>query len=132
MSEYLVPLLRRLSTEKSPRWNLQLINICVANMIMGASEDKPGVSRDIASMFKNQDEALRPWRVMQNESEVDDEDTGERSVRSQDADETPASDTEGGWQESDNDSCPQCGHSIPAFALAAHLRYHDFQEEEMR
>ncbi|KAG9257392.1 uncharacterized protein F5Z01DRAFT_384809 [Emericellopsis atlantica] len=130
VSEALLPLLRRLSSEKGPKWNLQLINICAANMVMGAAEDRPGVGRNIASMFKHQDEALRPWRVMQDGSDVDDEETGERNSppQVQDPEETPASDTEGGWEESDNDSCPQCGHAIPAFALAAHLRYHDLEE----
>jgi DNA polymerase iota len=120
--------MRRLSTEKGPKWNLQLINICVANMVLGATEDKPGVGRNIANMFKHQDEALRPWRVIQHESEKDDKNDGDSSTLPQETNDTTASDSEGGWEENDNHSCPQCGHSIPAFALAAHLRYHEFEE----
>lgn len=114
--EALLPLLRRLQNEKGPRWNLQLINICVANMVFGAAEDKSAVGRDIANMFKNQDEALKPWRTVPTpETETEDTDSGEAG-----------SDSE--WETSGNASCPQCDRLIPSFALLAHLRYHDMGE----
>lgn len=63
VTEALLPLLRRLQGEKGTKWNLQLINVCAANMVVGAAEDKTGAGRDIANMFRTQDEVLRPWRV---------------------------------------------------------------------
>ncbi|KAI9158450.1 membrane protein [Paramyrothecium foliicola] len=56
VTEALLPLLRRFQYEKGHRWNLQLINICVANMNASAE-------RDISTMFRKQDEVLKPWRI---------------------------------------------------------------------
>ena len=117
--ESLVPLLRRLQSERGPRWNIQLINICVANMAPAAATSKAAVGRDIANMFKNQDEALKPWKVLedQDESEIRPEDDDATVLSEADADEA--------WETTENHSCPTCGHSIPSFALHAHSRYHD-------
>lgn len=120
VAEALLPLLRRLQAEKGHKWNLQLINICVANMVAGAADDKQGSGRDISVMFKRQDEVLRPFKL---ESVSDDEgnevaSTGSMGRREPDMD----------WDESDNSVCPDCGHSLPSFAMAAHLRYHEMGE----
>jgi DNA polymerase iota len=117
--EGLLPLLRRLQNEKGPKWNLQLINICVANMVLGAADDKPGVGRDIANMFRNQDEALRPWKVVSS-PEVPENDAEDAT--------SGGTESEGDWETTANASCPQCGYSIPSFALPAHLRYHDMED----
>ncbi|KAJ6441987.1 DSC E3 ubiquitin ligase complex subunit 2 [Purpureocillium lavendulum] len=71
VAEALLPLLRRLQAEQGQnhKWNLQLLNICAANMVVGAADDKMGAGRDIAFMFKHQDEALRPWKVTQSSDE---------------------------------------------------------------
>lgn len=118
VSEALVPLLRRLESEKGPRWNLQLINICVAGMVPGATEDRAGAGRDIANMFKNQDEVLRPWRIANDFKD-------EANIGGQEDPDFEEFDSVGEWETSGTDSCPQCGHVIPSFALPAHLRYHD-------
>ncbi|KAF4456785.1 DNA polymerase iota subunit [Fusarium austroafricanum] len=70
VSEVLLPLLRRLSPEKGQRWNLQMLNICVANMVVGAADDKTGAGRDISVMFKRQDEVLKPFRVTEEQRVV--------------------------------------------------------------
>ncbi|KAF2655512.1 DNA/RNA polymerase [Lophiostoma macrostomum CBS 122681] len=61
VTEALIPLFRKLHPEKSG-WNLSLVNVAAANMVDAAS-DKGGVGRDIAKMFKRQDDVLKQWRV---------------------------------------------------------------------
>lgn len=130
VAESLLPLLRRLATEKGPKWNLQLINICAANMVMCATEGKAGVGRDIANMFKNQDEVLRPWKAA-SEEVVKEEDAALSGHACEQAEEDELSDEIGNietWETFEGDSCPKCGHAMPSFALSAHLRYHDLEE----
>lgn len=119
VAEALLPLLRRLKSEKGHRWNLQMINICVTNMAAGAADDKTGAGRDISAMFRRQDEVLRPWKVAP-EPQV--EDVGQFSS-SEDSDANDES-----WEHPGNISCLKCGHSIPQFAMSAHTRYHEMGE----
>lgn len=126
VAEALLPLLRRLQTEKGQTWNLQLINICAANMVAGATDDKTGAGRDIAVMFKKQDEVLAPWRITSDTADGDEktvQDNPEGSIP-EDLD----SDSDISWDASDHSICATCGHSIPSFALSAHLRYHELGE----
>lgn len=123
VSEALLPLLRRLSPEKGSGWNLQLVNICVANMAAGAAEDKHGAGRDIANMFKKQDEVLRPWRVTEPDSEAADH------VLSESEDELDGLDQDASWGGATGDLCNVCGLTIPTFAASAHLRYHEMSSE---
>jgi DNA polymerase iota len=122
VSEALLPLLRRLQAEKGPKWNLQLINICVANMITGAGNTKTGAGRDIAVMFKNQDDVLRPWKVTDHSEEYEERST-ELHVATQTEDSDPEQDY--AWDATEQGSCLHCGRNIPSFAMAAHLRYHE-------
>lgn len=69
LNETLLPLFRRLHPEKSG-WNLSLINVAAASMSDAASE-KGGVGRDIAKMFRQQDEVLKQWRVREPDAEED-------------------------------------------------------------
>lgn len=117
VTEALLPLLRRLHSEKGHKWNLQLINICVASMAAGAADDKTGVGRDIAVMFKSQDEVLRPWKIT---SAADDELSG----RSDESD-VEDGDADMSWEDTESPACPACGVSIPSFAMPAHMRYHE-------
>ncbi|KAI8963393.1 DNA/RNA polymerase [Daldinia sp. FL1419] len=67
-TEALLPLFRRLHPERQG-WNLALINVCVANMVMvaGSSETGNGSgargARDISRMFRTQEDKLREWTV---------------------------------------------------------------------
>lgn len=115
VSESLLPLLRRFQFEKNHRWNLQLINICVANMVAGAD-------RDISTMFRKQDEALKPWRVIHS---TDDE--KQETWEEPDTDETEDVIS---WESSGEPACPHCGHYIPAFAMTAHARFHETEDEQ--
>lgn len=67
VNETLLPLFRQLHPEKTG-WNLSLVNVAATNMADAASE-KGGVGRDIAKMFKRQDDVLKQWRV-EEEDEV--------------------------------------------------------------
>ncbi|KAF4979534.1 hypothetical protein FZEAL_4302 [Fusarium zealandicum] len=124
VAEALLPLLRRLSPEKGQRWNLQMLNICVANMLLGATDDKTGAGRDISTMFKRQDEVLRPFQVAQDQ-EQDILQDGELSDSDLDDD---YGETEADWDMEENVPCPICGHLIPPFAVPAHQRYHEMGE----
>lgn len=123
----LLPLLRRFQFEKGHTWNLQLINICATNMVAAATDDKAGVGRDIGVMFKQQDEVLRPWRITPfSDADHDSIETGNNIA--EDVDDDNAFDetgTDASWDAMDKSRCTTCGHSIPSFALSAHLRYHE-------
>ncbi|KAF3766334.1 hypothetical protein M406DRAFT_60741 [Cryphonectria parasitica EP155] len=110
--EALLPMFSALNPAKDG-WNIGMINICVANMVPTAAE--PGASgsgRDISQMFRRQEDVLRDFRDSANDMGAYDVDTAEGET--------------GVWHELDgNQACPQCGHFIPPFALAAHERYHD-------
>ncbi|KAM5352004.1 hypothetical protein ACJ41O_004727 [Fusarium nematophilum] len=123
VSEALLPLLRRLSPEKGQRWSLQMLNICVANMAIGAADGKMGIGRDISIMFKRQDEVLRPFQVIPDrEEEGPQEDETVRWDLEEDEE------MEADWQMGEKVECPICGHSIPSFAVPAHTRYHEMGE----
>ncbi|KAM3558813.1 hypothetical protein ARSEF4850_004413 [Beauveria asiatica] len=136
-SEALLPLLRRLGAEKgssgsssSGGWNLQLINICVANMAAGAAEDKHGAGRNIANMFKRQDEVLRPWRVVMEEQAdgEKEEEAMPAEVVVEDGDDFDELDADECWSGARGDQCSICGLPIPTFAATAHFRYHEMDE----
>ncbi|KAF4123816.1 DNA polymerase iota [Geosmithia morbida] len=120
VSQYLVPLLRRLNSERGSKWNLQLINICVANMDPGVGSDKSRVGRDIGSMFKNQEETLKPWKIVESDVPPRETET-EPDAES----ETATAEVGRGWETAGHASCPRCGCLLPTFALPAHLRFHD-------
>ncbi|VUC22071.1 unnamed protein product [Clonostachys rosea] len=121
VSEALLPLLRRLQEDrKGQPWSLQLINICVSNLVPTATEDKSGVGRDIANMFRKQDEVLAPWRILPSPQEVE-------SQISEDSGSEEAVESEA-WETTENIPCDKCGHAIPYFALEAHFRFHELED----
>ncbi|KYK55728.1 impB/mucB/samB family protein [Drechmeria coniospora] len=123
VADALLPLLRRLQPEQGPhRWNLQLLNICVANMVAGAADDKTGAGRDIAVMFQRQDEVLRPWKAVEPVDKW--QGTGSEFNATTDED----SGNDGTWDDAVHPLCLTCGHAVPHFAMAAHSRYHDLGE----
>lgn len=124
VSDALLPLLRRLSSEKGQRWNLQMLNICVANMVVGAADDKTGVGRDISVMFKRQDEVLKPFQVKEEQAVAQDDETRYPVSEGEHED---GEDGDDDWDMEDNISCPLCGNSIPLFAILAHQRYHEME-----
>ena len=125
VTEHLLPLLRRLQNEKSPKWNLQLMNVCAANMAIGAAEDKTGAGRDIANMFRIQDDVLRPWRVEETGTGSGSDLGGAASGNGEDE-----ADSEETWSSEENPTCTRCGHAVPTFAWPAHMRFHDLEHIE--
>lgn len=134
VAESLLPLIRRIQSDQNRPWNLQLVNVCVTNMVAGAADDKNGVGRDISVMFKRQDEALRPWKVLETPSrdaseskilpmEPDFATDGNINTDSE-GDETP------GWETAAGEACIVCGCILPSFAAAAHHLFHEMEGPE--
>ncbi|KAM0284561.1 hypothetical protein ACHAQH_001927 [Verticillium albo-atrum] len=128
VTETLFPMLLKFHPEKGFNWNLQLINICVANMVESGSETGSGVGRDISAMFRKQDDVLRQWKL--DTTIVDDEikdHVDEKIPQEMDIDEDEEDDVDGAayWGHGDAERCRHCGHRIPPFAASAHARYHD-------
>jgi len=128
VAEALLPLLRRLQAEQghNHKWNLQLLNICAANMVAGAADDKLGAGRDIGVMFKHQDEVLRPWKVTQPTEEPSGGAVEDSTKQMQFGDDDDEGDV--AWDGTVHPHCPTCGHAIPHFAMAAHARFHELGE----
>ncbi|KAH8677755.1 impB/mucB/samB family protein [Xylariales sp. PMI_506] len=131
--EAVVPLFRRLHNERH-NWNLSLINICVTNMVLTSNDEGQGVGRDISTMFKTQDAKLKEFTVY-DETPLESPAGGvasERDDGSIDDHAAQESDAEvASWEDNDEESwdrCSQCGHAIPAFAMAAHERFHSMSD----
>lgn len=142
VSEVLVPLFRKIHHEKSG-WDLSLINIAVTNMVDAASDTNRGaIGRNIATMFRNQDDVLKQWKV-DDESEMQGELAQGRPSLEQDQaisrglssidmnhEDTQATVTDE-WQSDEDDlanddmfHCEQCDAVLPTFAAEAHRRWH--------
>ncbi|POS77696.1 impB/mucB/samB family protein [Diaporthe helianthi] len=145
VKEALFPMFFQLNPEKPEGWDIGMINVCVANMSLAATDDAYGSGRDISRMFKRQDEALREFKVYDDGSELPPKvtqiiKTGGDSDRAcpdpvvaggDDVDfgDDYASESEPeAWGDQDGSQCPRCGHYLPEFALSAHLRYHVLEE----
>ncbi|TDZ31131.1 DNA polymerase iota [Colletotrichum spinosum] len=119
-TETLLPMMKRFHPPNHA-WNLQLMNVCVANMAASGSEAGPGVGRDISVMFKKQDDVLRQWKI--DTTIVEDETISDVSLEEA---ELEGFDDGDSWEDDEETRrCSLCGYCIPPFALAAHARYHD-------
>ncbi|PSR93647.1 hypothetical protein BD289DRAFT_459598 [Coniella lustricola] len=147
VKETLLPMFLALNPDKGG-WNIGMINICVANIIPTAGDPgAAGCGRDISQMFRKQEDVLREFRVHDDDdhdgknaaSQVDQG----SSPRSSDHNAAPVSDNSRecqysteitddepeGWGDLEGSlSCQYCGHMIPPFAVAAHERYHEFED----
>jgi DNA polymerase iota len=151
LDETLLPLFRRLHPEKQG-WNLSLINVAATSMADAASE-RGGVGRDIAKMFRRQDDVLKQWRVEDTEEkealindekgQEDNEDLSGQPARPYvnlgrgGSEDVPTPSQEAGslndqWESEDEEMldadsyrCGECGATMPLFAYGAHQRYHD-------
>ncbi|RWA11020.1 hypothetical protein EKO27_g4081 [Xylaria grammica] len=151
VGESLLPLFRRLHPERGGGWNLALLNVCVTNMVIVASDGigagagvAPG--RDIGRMFRTQEDKLREWTVYDTSplpaspprtalvlSNVEDRvearvDMDAMSNSSPLVDERDDGDAWEEQEESGSHHCQICGHVIPAFAISAHERFHAMDE----
>jgi hypothetical protein len=145
VGETLLPLFRRLHPEKSG-WNLSLVNIAAANMADSA-RDKGGVGRDIAKMFRQQDDVLKQWRVEetgegmvgideelhhvqpQRVLQTSDSRSGSEDIftSSQQADASAdyaCDSVDEELDDADFYKCEYCGAMMPWFAMGAHERFH--------
>lgn len=74
VNEAVIPLFRKLHPEPSG-WDLSLINLCVTNMVLSATDDKNGSGRDIGRMFRRQESVLKEWKVDDIDTPPSDHDT---------------------------------------------------------
>lgn len=157
-SETLLPLFRRLHPERSG-WNIAMVNVCVTNMVMVAGSDAAGsgtggTGRNIASMFRTQEDKLREFTVYDNTpiedtitgSSADGVDPTQSAAEAREGEEnvwevelpadaavepggmSPDSDADA-WDDGDESQrCHICGHTIPIFALSAHERFHNISD----
>ncbi|KIW77680.1 hypothetical protein Z517_07512 [Fonsecaea pedrosoi CBS 271.37] len=135
VEEALIPMFRKLHHEQAG-WNLSLINVAATNMAETAAETKESQGRDIGRMFRRQDEVLKDFKVTVHPQEA--EHTGSAIPMSPAAEFSDAMmanfeidmSAEDAWESEDSESqplerCEVCENIIPAFALAAHRRYHE-------
>lgn len=138
VKETLLPMFFALNPDKGG-WNIGMINICVANMVPTAAEPgAAGSGRDISQMFKKQEDVLREFRVRDKDDfraqemvmtqEPASAECSEDGMDLEGADYTdPEPET---WSDLDGaQACDRCGHNIPPFAMAAHERYHEFEDD---
>jgi DNA polymerase iota len=153
VQETLIPMFRKLHPYPSG-WNLSLVNIGVTNMVETASEDGKGGGRDIGRMFKRQEEVLKEWKVEDrgvppdpipeaaNESHntvLTDPSAGNEVPDSimagsedviyptQNSLDEPAEWDEEEGEDENREVCHECGAIMPAFAMAAHERFHSLE-----
>lgn len=125
VTECLLPMFYKLNPQ--PRgWNIGLLNVCVANIVLSGADDVAGSGRDISVMFKRQDDVLRDFRVRdvspfeEKAAVIGEVILSEEVVSDDDGLAEPEL-----WNPNDgSEACAQCGHYIPAFAMTAHTRYH--------
>lgn len=152
VQETLIPMFRKLHPYPSG-WNLSLVNIGVTNMVETATEDGKGGGRDIGRMFKRQEEVLKEWKV--EDRDVPPDPISDAATESHDAistdpsagNEVPDSFMAGSedviptqnsaeepaeWDDEEDEDenreiCHDCGATMPAFAMAAHERFHTLE-----
>ena len=153
VEETLLSLFRKLHPEKSA-WNLSLVNLCATNMSMAASDGKAGAGRDIGTMLQRQKNVLEDWKITDAAVTPSDHALGDRQVEQDDIDDvkraasspslrdhagcgsgdalSSAQGSSSGnemWdsevEENDlGEMCPECGATMPSFAMVAHERFH--------
>lgn len=135
VNEALMPMFAAINPGESG-WNIGMINICVANMVLTAAAESGAASsgRDISHMFRVQEDVLREFKVHDEgpsasarapengEVSMDRETDFSVLVKEDLADMEPEP-----WDVDGSQECGRCGHSIPPFAMCAHQRYHDFE-----
>jgi DNA polymerase iota len=135
VTETLLPLFHKLNADKQRGWNIGLINVCVTNMT--GTDGGVASGRDIATMFRRQEDILRDFRVHNEDMKGEHSPgRGQDSVmkggrpsqdddeESQDSDTWDHHDAHDLDEDLDRDRCSLCGHFIPRFAMLAHERYH--------
>ena len=150
----LLPLFRKLHPGASD-WDLSVINLCAANILHHASNDRDGAGRDISHMFKKQAEILKEWHaesdditynmnvqrsgdkgfnplrlrsgaIISEEVFHDERETQPAFTRSKHLNKNPIS-QEGKVADSDY-ICEICSAHMPAFAIPAHERFHSMAD----
>jgi DNA polymerase iota len=129
----LIGMFRRLHPEKAG-WNLSLVNLAVTNMAEAGGESKTANGRDISSMFKRQESVHKEFTAYADEQETPEMESilqaSEKETEPPLAESTLEAEDNNWMEEEDdeNERCGFCGMSVPLFAMAAHMRFHDVTE----
>ena len=146
VEETVRPLFTRLHPQQSG-WDLSLINLCAANIILAASDGKDAAGRDIADMFRKSSTheisraTIDQQAVTGAERHDLEHETEQQNWRASNQD-TAYMGSEDGLllsQKSQDDDgaedggplgerCDVCGSLIPIFALLAHERFHAIED----
>ncbi|KAB8346210.1 hypothetical protein FH972_023255 [Carpinus fangiana] len=134
VKEALLPLFKRLHPEKAG-WNLSLLNVAVANMVDVGTTSKASAGRDIHSMLSRQEETLRPFQIQSSSTQLGiapENKLSNSGSATAEAEAEAEADGVSLWEHDSEDEadeivffCAACKSSIPAFARAAHSRFHD-------
>ena len=154
VNDYLLPLFRQLHPEKSG-WDLSLVNLCATNMAIAGTESKDGIGRDIGRMFRQQDDVLKEWKIVDADVVPPDEPESPDTHSHRDANTQQQPDTldcspwngpEDTYEAMQDSStvdiawhseaeaaapgylCMICGVTMPLFAMAAHQRFHSLPD----
>jgi DNA polymerase iota len=131
--EALIPAFKKLHPERSG-WDLSLVNVAVTNMAETAADSKDSEGRDISRMFRKQDDVLKEWRVVDDNTVPDVLPENNAHVDSAFDVGACSEGTAPALWESDEDVedtrrvCEICGVHVPNFALVAHERFHDMPD----
>lgn len=123
VDESLLPLFRKLHPDQSG-WNLSLVNVAVTNMIETAGDSKSASGRDIGSMFKNQEDVLREWKVEDRDALLE-HSQSETNHMSSNTDHDDWLSDEDLDEDLTSTACHLCGAQMPPFAMDAHQRFHE-------
>ena len=154
VNDSLLPLFRQLHPEKSG-WDLSLVNLCATNMAIAGTESKDGIGRDIGRMFRQQDDVLKDWRIVDTDmvpphrprspeaDSIKDTDTQQQLDTLDCSPWNGPEDTYEAMQDSNTvnnawyneaesaapgEACTICGVMMPLFAVAAHQRFHSLSD----
>ena len=134
----LTPMFRKLHPERNG-WNLSLINVAATNMAETAADNKDSKGRDIGRMFRQQEDVLRDFKVVESKAAAAPE--GIEDLHAHDGPAEPLSmqgsddvDDDGDWLDEDQaevgqvPDCRICGLKMPRFAADAHIRFHGISD----
>jgi DNA polymerase iota len=134
IKEVLITMFRKLHSGNGG-WNLSLMNLAVTNMVETAGDGRSAIGRDIANMFRRQEDVLKDFRVIDTEVPDASPRIKEKSITQAETHtfhDVYDGEYEEAWDEDGEESdscqtCEMCSMRVPAFAMAAHRRFHSIE-----
>ncbi|KAG9682026.1 DNA/RNA polymerase, partial [Aureobasidium melanogenum] len=125
----LIGMFRKLHPEKAG-WNLSLVNLAVTNMAEAGGESRTANGQDIGSMFRRQETVHKEFTAYADEQVIPQAEPAQKSSSEESSLllDSKLEVDDNSWIEEENEEderCGLCGMSVPLFAMAAHLRFHE-------